>query len=533
MQPFQVRGLHRRRLARTAGLGYESPETNAPLGESGRAAQAPGRNAGAVVTAILDSRPVLFILGLVLLMVSGALLVPAFVEWGYGHPDAAAFFVSAVPSLFLGGSLVLANRSGGRIALHRRDVYVLTATTWIVVPAFAAAPFVLTDLDLGVIDAYFEAVSGLTTTGSTVIADLTVVRPGLLVWRSLLQWLGGIGIVVMAIAILPFLRVGGMQLMRAESSDRSDKILPRPGQTAMAIGSVYLGLTLLCVVGYLLSGMTGFEAVNHAMTTVSTGGYSTSNASLGGFSPAAQCVAIAFMLSGALPFALYVRALRGRRAALVEHPEVRLLAGVMVVASLLFVLPLWIEGSEQPLAALRHAVFAVATLVTTTGFASTDYQLWGGYALVLAFFLTLAGGCTGSTAGGVKMFRWRILALHARAIVRQTVQPHRMIPRSYNGKPLPDDVIAGVLGFLVLYAATIALLALGLGFCGLDFVTALSGSAQAVSNVGPGLGALVGPAGNFAGLPDAAKWLLSLGMILGRLELLTLLVLCDPAFWRA
>ncbi len=483
--------------------------------------------------AILDSRPVLFILGLVLLMVFAAMLVPAFVEWGYGHPDAGAYFVASVPSLFLGGSLVLANRTGGRIALHRRDVYVLTAATWIVVPAFAATPFVITDLGLPVTEAYFESVSGLTTTGSTVIADLREVRPGLLVWRSLLQWLGGIGIVVMAIAILPFLRVGGMQLMRAESSDRSDKILPRPGQTAAAIGGVYLGVTLLCVGAYLLAGMSVFDAANHAMTTVSTGGFSTSNASMGGFSAAAQWVAVVFMLAGALPFALYVRALRGAPGSFLAHPEVRLMAGVVAVASLLFVLPLWLDGAARPLEALRHAVFTVVTLITTSGFASTDYQLWGGQALLLAFLLTVVGGCTGSTAGGIKMFRWWVVALHARAIVRHTVQPHRIVPRSYNGKPLPEDVVTGVLGFLVLYATVIALLALALALCGLDFVTALSGATQAVSNVGPGLGAVIGPAGTFASLPESAKWLLSLGMILGRLELLTLLVLCDPAFWRA
>ncbi|SMF09009.1 trk system potassium uptake protein TrkH [Tistlia consotensis] len=493
----------------------------------------PDHPAGTALNAILDSRPVFFILGLVLLMVSAAMLVPAFVEWGYGHPDSAAYFISSVPSLFLGGALVLANRSSGKIALHRRDVYILTALTWIVVPAFAGAPFMITNLGLSPADAYFESVSGLTTTGSTVIADLAQVRPGLLMWRSLLQWLGGIGIVVMAIAILPFLRVGGMQLMRAESSDRSDKILPRPGQTAAAIGGIYLGLSLLCVFGYLASGMTVFEAINHAMTTLSTGGYSTSNTSLGAFSPAAQWVAIVFMLSGALPFAAYVRAVRGVRGALVSNPEIRLLAGVMVVASLLFVLPIWLHGTDRPVEALRHAAFTVATLVTTTGYASTDYQQWGGSAVILAFLLTMVGGCTGSTAGGIKMLRWRVLAVHAHSIVRHTVQPHRVIPRSYHGKPLPDDVVAGVMGFFVLYVAVVTLIALALGFCGLDFITALSSSAQAVSNVGPGLGAIVGPSGNFASLPDAAKWLLSLGMILGRLELLTLLVLCDPAFWRA
>ena len=339
-------------------------------------------------------RPVFFIFGLLLILLSVAMLVPALVEWSFGHGDADEYFASAAIPLFLGGMLVFSQREA-RIELRPRQAYVMTALAWIVTPLFAGMPFMFTDLGLSPVDAYFEAVSGLTTTGSTVIASLELVRPGALIWRSILQWLGGIGIIVMAIAILPVLRVGGMQLLRTESSERSDKILPRPGQFAASVGGIYLGLTALCAIAYRTADMNWFEAINHAMTTLATGGFSTRDSSLGGFSAAAQWWAILFMTTGALPFGLYVRAVHGDRRPLLQNTQVRTLTLLLLATGLAFAVTAYFKSGVGWLEALRHGLFTTTTIVTTTGYASTDYQLWGAFAGGLALLLTFVGGCTG------------------------------------------------------------------------------------------------------------------------------------------
>jgi len=476
-------------------------------------------------------RPVLHVVGLLLCGLAATMLVPAAVDLDAGNPDWQIFAASALVTVFVGGSLAISCRGGGTARMGRREAYLLTGLSWIAVSAFAATPFL--GLGLDYTDALFEAVSGVTTTGSTVLTGLDRLQPGILVWRSLLQWIGGVGIIVMAILVLPFLRVGGMQLFHTESADRSEKVVPSAQRFAALIALVYCVLTAACFMAYVAAGMTGFDAVNHAMTTVATGGYATRDASLGAFGPGVQWVAIVFMIAGALPFVVYIRAVTGRQRAVVHDPQVRGFFAVLAVWSLALAAWVVVRGDMAPADALRHATFSVVSIVTTTGFATLDYQAWGPGVVAAAFVLTFVGACAGSTSGGIKIYRHQILMTVVRGQLSRAVSPNRVAPLRYGGASLPPDVPAAVLAFLAVYLGTVGLFAVALAFMGLDLVTALSAAATAISNVGPGLGPLIGPAGTFQTLPDTAKALLVVAMLLGRLEIFTLLVLLDPKFWRS
>jgi trk system potassium uptake protein TrkH len=479
----------------------------------------------------LDLRPVLFVLGVLTLVVGTAMVVPGAAGLALGTKNGSAFMIAAAVTIAIGGFLV----AGNRVPVPQmtlRQIYVLTVLVWVTVPAFAALPFVFSELRLSYTDAYFEAMSGLTTTGSTVLAGLDAMPHSILLWRGLLQWLGGIGIVVMAMAVLPLLRTGGMQMFHAESSDRHDKPLPRVTQLVKVLLLVYAALSAICALAYWHAGMSGFDAVVHAMTTISTGGYSSHDLSFAYFaSPTIEWLGTLFMLSGALPFVLYVRASRGDLA-LLRDRQVRALA-LTVLASTV-ILTLWLTPRQEVelLDALRLAAFNATSVITTTGFASADYNLWGAFALGVFFYLTFVGGCTGSTSGAIKIFRFRVMAIVLGDYLFRRFSPHAVGRRNYDGQVLDDDVIEGVLAFAVVYALSVAVLAIGLGAMDLDLITSLSGAATAIGNVGPGLGPVIGPVGSFATLPDAAKWLLAFGMLLGRLELFTVLVLLTPKFWR-
>lgn len=460
------------------------------------------------------------------------MLLPVAADRVVGNPDWRAFLISAAVTGFVGGCLVLANR-GTVTMLTRQQGFALTTSSWLLICAFGALPFMLSDYRLDYADAFFETMSGLTTTGSTVLTGLDKAPPGLLLWRGLLQWLGGAGIIVVAIALLPFLRVGGMQLFKMESSDISEKTLPRITQVATGIILVYVVLTAACALAYWAGGMTGFEAVVHAMTTLATGGYSTSDDSLGHWdSPAIHWTAIVFMAIGGTPFIVYLRAALGHPNAIFLDRQVRGFVGFLVVVTLLVTAWLWYRLGMPLAEALRHAAFNVVSVTTTTGYASTDYSLWGSFAVTIFFLITFVGGCTGSTAGGVKMFRWEVMATALRNHSWRLVVPHSVRAGFYGNRKLTVDVYGAVFLFFAVYLGTVAIAAIALGAFGLDLVTALSGAATAVGNVGPGLGDIIGPAGNFSSLPDGAKWVLSLAMLIGRLELFTVLVLFSPAFWK-
>jgi trk system potassium uptake protein TrkH len=425
------------------------------------------------------------------------------------------------------------NQGYGEAELSSRHAFLMVAAVWLVVALFAALPLVFSDLNLTLADAVFEATSGITTTGATVLVGLDVAPPGILLWRAILQWLGGIGIIVMGVAILPMLRVGGMQLVRAESSDLSEKILPRAAQIASAIGLIYLALTVLCAVLYYGAGMGTFEAAAHAMTTIATGGFSTRDASIGAFSSAqVESIGIVFMILGSLPFVLYIQATNGQVRPLFTDAQVRWFVGITVLFVLAIALWLVIVQGIMPLDAFRHATFNIVSIISTTGYASSDYALWGTLPVTALFFLMCVGGCTGSTSGGIKIFRFIVLHAIAKNQIARLVRPHGVFVPTFNRRPVPETAAIAVMAFIFMFGLSFAVFALALSLLGLDYLTAMSGALTALANVGPGLGDVIGPAGNFSTLPESAKWLLSAAMLLGRLELLTVLVLFTPAFWR-
>ena len=481
---------------------------------------------------MLDLRPVLFAVGALSIALAAAMTLPLAADLAAGDGVWRAFAVSAGVSLFAGGALVLAFRVP-RWTVTARQTFVLTTASWAALCAFAALPFALADPGLSYGSAYFEAMSGLTTTGSTVLDNLDGQPRGVLLWRALLQWLGGIGIIVMAVAVLPFLGVGGMQLFRSESSDRTDKVLPRTARIAAEIGAAYVALTVLWAGLLWAAGMGRFDALCHAMTTIATGGYSTRDASIGHFdNVAVEAVVIAGMVAGSLPFMLYLAALRGGVRVLLDDSQVRWFLAAAAAATLLVAAWLRLHGDAPAAEALRSAAFNVVAIMTGTGYSTADYGQWGGLAVAALFFLMFVGGCTGGTTGGIKIFRFQVLFSTVRAEMARLVQPHRVFPAHYEGKPVSEATTAAVLGFYFLFFAAFAVVALALALHGHDFLTSVSGAATAIANVGPGLGAEIGPSGNFAGLDDSAKWILSAAMLLGRLELFTVLILFLPRFWR-
>lgn len=481
---------------------------------------------------MLDFRPILFVNGVLLITLATAMVVPAAVDLAVDNPDWKVFASASALTMFIGLMLALTNRAK-TMAMSIRQAFVMTASSWCMLPTFAALPLAFADLNLSYTDAFFEAMSGITTTGSTVIVGLDFAPPGILLWRSLLQWLGGIGIIVMAVSVLPMLQVGGMQLFRMEFAERVEKALPRAAQIGAWISIIYLILTLLCASLYWGAGMSPFDAINHAMTTVATGGFSTYDASMGVFGSATiEYISTTFMVLGSLPFLLYLQAIRGSPRALLSDSQVRWFFGFLLTAIGLMIAYLIIAKTWPVGDAIRFTTFNITSIMTGTGYATQDFGTWGAFAMPLFFLLMFIGGCAGSTTCGIKIFRFQVLYATSKVQLKRLLQPHGVFIAYYNKKPIPESVEESVMSFFFLFAMIFALLACGLGAMGLDFVTATSGAATAIANVGPGLGDIIGPAGNFATLPDGAKWLLSVGMLLGRLEIFTILVLLAPGFWR-
>jgi len=483
--------------------------------------------------AAFELRPVFLAVGILLIILAVFMIPPMVADVAVRHPDWQVFLAASGVTLFAGVSLVLMNRGPRAPEMTNRQAFLLVTLAWAVMALFAALPLAFSELELSYADAVFEAMSGITTTGATVIVGLEHAPPGILLWRAILQWLGGIGIIVMGVAILPLLRVGGMQLVRAESSDLSEKILPRAAQVASAIGMIYLALTLVCATLYYFAGMTPFEASAHAMTTIATGGYSTRDASIGAFgSPAIEYIAIVFMILGSLPFVLYIQATNGEFLPLARDIQVRWFLAILAAFTIAIAVWLAFDDGYEAHYSLRLAAFNVVSLVTTTGFASADYSLWGTFPIAALFFLMCVGGCTGSTTGGIKIFRFTVLYAVASNQLARLVRPHGVFVPTFNKRPLSEAAAIGVMAFISMFGLCFALIAIALSALGLDYLTAMSGALTALANVGPGLGPLIGPAGSFSGLPDSAKWLLSFAMLIGRLELFTVLVLLTPRFWR-
>ncbi|MEW9682131.1 TrkH family potassium uptake protein [Pseudomonas sp. TE50-2] len=473
-----------------------------------------------------------FIIGIFLITLAVSMVVPMATLVVFERTsDMPSFLWSSLITFLAGLGLVIPGRPE-HVHLRPRDMYLLTVSSWLVVCVFAALPFLLTQ-HISYTDAFFESMSGITATGATVLSGLDSMSPGILMWRSMLHWLGGIGFIGMAVAILPLLRIGGMRLFQTESSDRSEKVMPRSHMVAKSIVAVYVGITVLGSLAFWWAGMGLFDAINHAMSAISTGGFSTSDQSLAKWDiPAVHWVAVVVMIMGSVPFTLYVATLRGHRRALIKDQQVQGLLAMLVATWLVLGTWYWATTELHWLDALRHVALNVTSVVTTTGFALGDYSLWGNFSLMLFFYLGFVGGCSGSTAGGIKIFRFQVAYILLKANLNQLIHPRAVIKQKYNGHRLDEEIVRSILTFSFFFAITICIIALLLSLLGVDWMTALTGAAGTVSGVGPGLGEVIGPAGNYATLPDAAKWILAGGMLLGRLEIITVLVLCMPAFWR-
>ncbi|MDG9781586.1 TrkH family potassium uptake protein [Metapseudomonas otitidis] len=482
--------------------------------------------------ALSTLRTIGFIIGLFLITLAVSMVVPMLAVLAFDRTDdIGAFSWSSLITFIVGLALVAPGRPE-HLHMRPRDMYMLTTASWVVVCIFAALPMVLIQ-HISYTDAFFETMSGITTTGSTVITGLDHASPGLLLWRSMLHWLGGIGFIGMAVAILPLLRIGGMRLFQTESSDWGEKVMPRSHMVAKYILVVYVALTLLGILAFWLAGMTPFDAVNHAMSLISTGGFSTSDNSIANWKqPAVHWVAVVVMMAGSLPFTLYVATLRGHRKALLRDHQVRGFVGFLMVIWLFFGTWLWLNSDYSWPDAFRIVAVNVTSVVTTTGVALGDYTLWGSFSVMLFFYLTFVGGCSGSTSGGLKIFRFQVALVMLRTNLKQLVHPRAVIRQKYNGHNIDEEIVRSLITFSFFFTITIGAIALGLCLVGLDWTTALTGAATAVCNVGPGLGPTIGPAGNFSTLPDSAKWLLTIGMLLGRLEILTVLVLFTRGFWK-
>ncbi len=480
-------------------------------------------------------RPILYVVGMLLLIVAGILLVPVgymLVEGTEPEINLRAFLLSSLAAACIGLPMASATRQAD-FQMAPRQMYFLTVISWLTINLFCSFPFMLSSLHLTLVDSIFETVSGTTTTGSTILTGLDHMPDSILVWRAMLQWLGGIGIIVMVVAILPQLRVGGMRLFRSEASDQSEKFTSRTNKVVQSFGSVYLALSVLCALTYYLAGMDSFNAVLHAMTTVSTGGYSTSDLSMQQFaSSEILWTSSVFMYLSGLPLILLVQVAHGRGDLIMRDQQVRGYTYFVILSATALAVWLTIAYDMPFVDALCLGAFNTISIITTTGYTTIDYNLWGGLAVSAIFFLTFAGACAGSTAGGIKIFRFQIAAQMLKNQISSMLHPRGVFRNFYNGTPISSDIVTSVIAFSFVFLGTIAVIAVALSLTGLDLTTSLSGAATAVANVGPGLGETIGPVGSFATLPDIAKWMLALGMLMGRLEILTVLVIFTSGFWR-
>lgn len=482
---------------------------------------------------MLDLRPVGYVIGLLVAILGATMVLPMLSDIAEGRGHWTAFLQSGIITVLTGGLIAISCSNGVQQGLTIQQTFLLTTGVWLALPIFGALPFMLGDTELRFVDAFFEAMSGLTTTGATVLSNLDDLPRGLLLWRGVLQWLGGIGIIVVAMVFLPELRVGGMQIFKSEGFDTFGKILPRATEIASRISVIYVALTMACALSYVATGMDAFDGTVHAMTTIATGGFANYDASFGAFDSGVEYVAVVFMMLAALPFVRFVQLTAGSAKPLLQDSQIRVFFATALV--LVLILTSWqLAHTEHPNEhAFRKTLFNTVSLLTGTGYASEDYMLWGPFPVMLLFFVGMIGGCAGSTACSIKIFRYQLLFASIKAQIQRIRSPHGVFIPRYAGRPVGQDVLSSVMSFFVFFIVTIGLVAWGLGLTGLDFITSVSGSAAAVANIGPGLGDMIGPAGNFNGLNDTAKWILSFAMLFGRLELLAVYAILTVKFWRA
>ena len=479
-----------------------------------------------------SNKTVFFIIGSLLIILGLFMLVPYGVQIFYKE-NSHSFLSSSLVTILIGVLFVLGNLQE-EYQLNLKQTFLFSTLAWIAVALFGSIPFILSDLNFSFSDSFFESMSGITTTGSSVITDLNKSPKSLLLWRAVMQWLGGVGIIVMAITVLPLLKVGGMQLFRVESSDRPEKILPRTSQVAVIIISTYLILTVFCAFFYKVFGMSFFDSIAHAMTTIATGGFSTHNESIGYFKNSnIEVVATIFIILGSIPFISYLKFIKGNKKIFFEDVQIKGLVYLFILSTLIMFFYLLLnDNSNLLIEKIRIASFNVVSILSGTGYVTNDFSLWGKFPLIFFLFLMFVGGCAGSTACGIKIFRFQILFLFINNQIKKLIFPNSVFILKYNNQKITDNYMNSIIVFVFAYLFIFILIAMLLSITGLDFLSAISGAATSISNVGPGLGDVIGPNGNFKSIPEVSKWILSFGMLLGRLELFAVLILFFPSFWR-
>ena len=474
-------------------------------------------------------KTVFFTLGILQIILGVFMLIPVIAQFFYDEFDSSFVGASIVTIIF--GSLFFLSNLDHEKKLNLQQAFLLTSLSWLSIAIFGSLPFVFSSTEFSFTNAFFESMSGITTTGSTIISNLEIIPKGILLWRALLQWLGGIGIIVMAITLMPIMNVGGMQLFKISSNDSSEKILPKSKEIALRLIYIYSILTALCAISYKILGMNFFDSLTHSMTTIATGGFSNYNESIGFFdSIYIEISAMIFIILGSLPFIAYIKFLSGNKKIFFSDIQIKAFIKIIITSIIILAVYLLISNSGQ--LNLRYIFFNVISILTGTGYVNAQYDDWGSFPIILFLGLMFIGGCAGSTTCGIKIFRIQILYSFIVNHLKRIIYPKGIFILKYDRNAVDDKFIASIISFIYMYLVIFFIITALLSLTGLDFITAISGAATSISNVGPGLGSIIGPNGNFSMLPDLSKWILTLGMILGRLELFAILVLFLPSFWR-
>jgi trk system potassium uptake protein TrkH len=474
-------------------------------------------------------KTVFFTLGILQIILGVFMFIPIVFQFIYSEIDASFFGASLVTIIF--GILFFLSNLDHDKKLTLQQAFLLTALSWLSIAIFGSLPFIFSDLNFSFVDAFFESMSGITTTGSTIISNLDQMPKSILLWRAILQWLGGIGIIIMAITLMPIMNVGGMQLFKISNNDSSEKILPKSKEIALRLIYIYISLTLLCGLTYKVFGMSFFDSLTHSMTTIATGGFSNYNESIGFFnSVSIEISAMIFIILGSLPFIAYIKFISGDKKIIFNDVQIKTFFKIIIVSIIILSIYLIVSGAAD--LNLRSVFFNVISILTGTGYVNAEFDTWGSFTLILFLGLMFIGGCAGSTTCGIKIFRIQILYLFVTNQLKKIIYPKGVFILKYDQNPIDNKFISSIISFIYMYLVIFFILTALLSLTGLDFVTSISGAATSISNVGPGLGSIIGPNGDFSTLPDISKWILTVGMILGRLELFAILVLFLPSFWR-
>ena len=476
-------------------------------------------------------KTVFFTLGVLQIILGLSMIIPIITQFIFNELD-AGFIGSGIVCIIFGILFFLSNLDHNK-KLNLQQAFLLTSLSWITIAIFGSLPFVFSSLNLSFTDAFFESMSGITTTGSTIITNLDSTPKAILLWRALLQWLGGIGIIVMAITLMPIMNVGGMQLFKISASHNAEKIFPKSKEISLKLITIYLSLTIICSIFYNIFGMNFFDSVTHSMTTIATGGFSNYNESIGYFdSTLIEFTSIIFIFLGSLPFIAYIKFLNGDKKIFFTDSQIRLFFKITLISIIILIFYLILKNGNLDETNIISLSFNVISILTGTGYVTEDFSNWGNFSIIFFLVLMFIGGCAGSTTCGIKIFRIQILYQFISNQLKKIVYPRGVFLIKYEKNNIDDKFMSSIISFIYLYIIIFFIITALLSISGLDFVTSISGAATSISNVGPGIGENIGPNGNFSQLNSSSKWILSLGMIMGRLEIFAILILFIPSFWR-